>query len=70
LERLFELEFEVEEEIYDLKRRNGDNTLLSTACLREFHLCWAVMEANGSALTNKYSEGLPRLHNYGGNEWT
>jgi hypothetical protein len=28
------------------------------------------MEANGSALTNKYSEGLPRLHNYGGNEWT
>ncbi|KAJ3042591.1 Serine hydroxymethyltransferase 4 [Rhizophlyctis rosea] len=29
----------------------------------------AVMEANGSALTNKYSEGLPGARYYGGNEW-
>ncbi|KAJ3104429.1 Serine hydroxymethyltransferase, cytosolic [Physocladia obscura] len=28
----------------------------------------AVMEANGSALTNKYSEGLPGARFYGGNE--
>lgn len=28
----------------------------------------AVMEANGSALTNKYSEGLPHARYYGGNE--
>ena len=28
----------------------------------------AVMEANGSCLTNKYSEGLPGLRYYGGNE--
>ncbi|KAI9207080.1 serine hydroxymethyltransferase [Polychytrium aggregatum] len=28
----------------------------------------AVMEANGSALTNKYSEGLPGARYYGGNE--
>ncbi|KAI8912751.1 serine hydroxymethyltransferase [Gorgonomyces haynaldii] len=28
----------------------------------------AVMEANGSALTNKYSEGLPGQRYYGGNE--
>lgn len=29
----------------------------------------AVMEANGSALTNKYSEGLPGARYYGGNEY-
>jgi glycine hydroxymethyltransferase len=29
----------------------------------------AVMEANGSPLTNKYSEGLPGARYYGGNEW-
>ncbi|KAI0027669.1 glycine hydroxymethyltransferase [Vararia minispora EC-137] len=29
----------------------------------------AVMEANGSMLTNKYSEGLPNARYYGGNEW-
>ncbi|KAL3899254.1 MAG: hypothetical protein SGCHY_002170 [Lobulomycetales sp.] len=29
----------------------------------------SVMEANGSALTNKYSEGLPNARYYGGNEF-
>lgn len=29
----------------------------------------AVMEANGSVLTNKYSEGLPGARYYGGNEF-
>lgn len=29
----------------------------------------AVMEANGSCLTNKYSEGLPGKRYYGGNEF-
>ena len=29
----------------------------------------AVMEANGSCLTNKYSEGLPKKRYYGGNEF-
>ncbi|TFY77632.1 hypothetical protein EWM64_g6380 [Hericium alpestre] len=29
----------------------------------------ATMEANGSILTNKYSEGLPNARYYGGNEW-
>jgi len=29
----------------------------------------AVMEANGSCLTNKYSEGLPGKRYYGGNEY-
>jgi glycine hydroxymethyltransferase len=29
----------------------------------------AVMEANGSCLTNKYSEGLPGARYYGGNEF-
>lgn len=27
------------------------------------------MQANGSILTNKYSEGLPNARYYGGNEW-
>jgi glycine/serine hydroxymethyltransferase len=27
------------------------------------------MDANGSILTNKYSEGLPNARYYGGNEW-
>eukprot|EP00732_Lithocolla_globosa_P004440 Lithocolla_globosa_v1_NODE_4098_length_1511_cov_47.152473.p1 type:complete len:472 gc:universal NODE_4098_length_1511_cov_47.152473:1428-13(-) len=29
----------------------------------------AVMEVNGSCLTNKYSEGLPKARYYGGNEY-
>lgn len=29
----------------------------------------SVMEANGSILTNKYSEGLPGARYYGGNEY-
>ncbi len=29
----------------------------------------ATMEANGSILTNKYSEGLPNARYYGGNEY-
>jgi glycine hydroxymethyltransferase len=29
----------------------------------------AAIEANGSILTNKYSEGLPGARYYGGNEW-
>lgn len=29
----------------------------------------ATMQANGSILTNKYSEGLPNARYYGGNEW-
>lgn len=29
----------------------------------------AVMQANGSVLTNKYSEGLPGARYYGGNEF-
>lgn len=29
----------------------------------------ATMEANGSILTNKYSEGLPAARYYGGNEY-
>jgi glycine hydroxymethyltransferase len=29
----------------------------------------ATMQANGSILTNKYSEGLPNARYYGGNEY-
>ncbi|KAL9250391.1 Serine hydroxymethyltransferase 7-like protein [Drosera capensis] len=35
----------------------------------ENFVCKAVMEALGSHLTNKYSEGMPRARYYGGNEF-
>ena len=37
-------------------------------CIQNF-TSLAVMEANGSCLTNKYSEGLPGERYYGGNEF-
>ena len=44
-----------------------------TSCLEliasENFTSQAVMEANGSSLTNKYSEGLPGARYYGGNEF-
>ncbi|CAA2975104.1 serine hydroxymethyltransferase 7-like [Olea europaea subsp. europaea] len=35
----------------------------------ENFVCKAVMEALGSHLTNKYSEGMPRTRYYGGNQY-
>ena len=38
-------------------------------CLFKNLTSLATMEANGSILTNKYSEGLPGARYYGGNEY-
>lgn len=38
-------------------------------CLGQNLTSQAVMEANGTILTNKYSEGLPGARYYGGNEY-
>ena len=46
------------------------NDLLSTFFNKKQNLTSrATMEANGSILTNKYSEGLPNARYYGGNEY-
>ncbi|KAJ3122850.1 Serine hydroxymethyltransferase 2 [Nowakowskiella sp. JEL0407] len=61
---------EVEDpEIYDLvqKEKYRQFKCLELIASENF-TSQAVMEANGSALTNKYSEGLPGARYYGGNE--
>ncbi|TPX57992.1 glycine hydroxymethyltransferase [Spizellomyces sp. 'palustris'] len=61
---------EEDKEIYDLVQREKWRQY---SCLEliasENFTSQAVMEANGSALTNKYSEGLPGARYYGGNEY-
>ncbi|KAI9599216.1 serine hydroxymethyltransferase [Syncephalis fuscata] len=62
---------EVEDpEIYDLieKEKYRQFSGLELIASENF-TSQAVMEANGSALTNKYSEGLPGARYYGGNEY-
>ncbi|KAG9446044.1 hypothetical protein H6P81_012172 [Aristolochia fimbriata] len=60
----------MDEEIYDLiekeKRRQCRGIELIAS---ENFTSFAVMEALGSALTNKYSEGMPGNRYYGGNEF-
>ncbi|XP_042516356.1 serine hydroxymethyltransferase 4-like [Macadamia integrifolia] len=60
----------VDEEIFDLiekeKRRQCRGIELIAS---ENFTSFAVMEALGSALTNKYSEGMPGNRYYGGNEF-
>ncbi|KAH9268682.1 hypothetical protein BASA84_000114 [Batrachochytrium salamandrivorans] len=59
-----------DKEIYDLVQQEKWRQF---SCLEliasENFTSQAVMEANGSALTNKYSEGLPGARYYGGNEF-
>ncbi|KAJ3137961.1 Serine hydroxymethyltransferase 2 [Geranomyces variabilis] len=61
---------EEDKEIYDLiqKEKWRQYSCLELIASENF-TSQAVMEANGSALTNKYSEGLPGARYYGGNEW-
>lgn len=60
----------VDPEIHDLieheKRRQSHGIELIAS---ENFTSFAVMEALGSALTNKYSEGMPGNRYYGGNEY-
>lgn len=61
---------ETDPELYDLiqheKHRQFEGLELIAS---ENFTSRAVMEANGSCLTNKYSEGLPGKRYYGGNEY-
>eukprot|EP00834_Sanchytrium_tribonematis_P001146 NODE_25_length_41203_cov_0.917113.p11 type:complete len:371 gc:universal NODE_25_length_41203_cov_0.917113:37209-38321(+) len=56
--------------LYNLIKKEEDRQF---SCLEliasENFTSQAVMEANGSCLTNKYSEGLPNHRYYGGNEF-
>ncbi|CAG8585262.1 9067_t:CDS:2 [Ambispora gerdemannii] len=57
-------------EIYELiqKEKHRQFSGLELIASENF-TSFAVMEANGSPLTNKYSEGLPGARYYGGNEY-
>ncbi|GBC00257.1 hypothetical protein RclHR1_00380025 [Rhizophagus clarus] len=61
---------EDDKEIYDLiqKEKYRQYSGLELIASENF-TSLAVMEANGSPLTNKYSEGLPGARYYGGNEY-
>lgn len=61
---------EADPEIYDLieKEKNRQWRGLELIASENF-AGKAIMEANGSPLTNKYSEGLPHQRYYGGNEF-
>ncbi|OMH78714.1 Serine hydroxymethyltransferase 2 [Zancudomyces culisetae] len=61
---------EQDPEVYDLvqKEKHRQQSSLELIASENF-TSKAVMEANGSPLTNKYSEGLPGARFYGGNEY-
>lgn len=48
--------------------RSSDHPILTDIIIQNL-TSRATMEANGSILTNKYSEGLPNARYYGGNEY-
>lgn len=48
--------------------RSSDHPILTDIVIQNL-TSRATMEANGSILTNKYSEGLPNARYYGGNEY-
>ncbi|KAJ1971057.1 glycine hydroxymethyltransferase shm1 [Dimargaris xerosporica] len=57
-------------EIYDLVRKEQYRQYSGLELIAsENFTSQAVMEANGTCLTNKYSEGLPGARYYGGNEY-
>ncbi|CAG8644374.1 6202_t:CDS:2 [Cetraspora pellucida] len=61
---------EEDKEIYDLIQKEKYRQFSGLELIAsENFTSLAVMEANGSPLTNKYSEGLPGARYYGGNEY-
>uniref|UniRef100_A0A1D1Z011 Serine hydroxymethyltransferase n=1 Tax=Anthurium amnicola TaxID=1678845 RepID=A0A1D1Z011_9ARAE len=59
-----------DKEIYDLIQKEKYRQFSGLELIAsENFTSLAVMEANGSPLTNKYSEGLPGARYYGGNEY-
>ena len=60
---------ETDEEMYNLIQDETYRQFTGLELIASENLTsLAVMEANGSMLTNKYSEGLPGARYYGGNE--
>lgn len=56
-------------EVYDLIEAERERQFSGLEMIAsENYTSFAVMEANGSILTNKYSEGYPGARYYGGNE--
>ncbi|CAG8703817.1 4894_t:CDS:2, partial [Acaulospora morrowiae] len=61
---------EEDKEIYDIIQKEKYRQFSGLELIAsENFTSLAVMEANGSPLTNKYSEGLPGARYYGGNEY-
>jgi len=61
---------EDDKEVYDLVQKEKYRQFSGLELIAsENFTSLAVMEANGSPLTNKYSEGLPGARYYGGNEY-
>ncbi|CAG8617320.1 9987_t:CDS:2 [Dentiscutata erythropus] len=61
---------EEDKEIYDLIQKEKYRQFSGLELIAsENFTSLSVMEANGSPLTNKYSEGLPGARYYGGNEY-
>ncbi|GAB2283526.1 Serine hydroxymethyltransferase 7 [Dionaea muscipula] len=57
-------------EIFDIMEKEKNRQFRGIELIAsENFVCKAVMEALGSHLTNKYSEGMPRARYYGGNEF-
>jgi glycine hydroxymethyltransferase len=64
--RLAEIDPEVAEQIDNERRRQQDGLEMIAS---ENHTAVAIMEAQGSVLTNKYAEGYPGRRYYGGCEY-
>ena len=64
--RLAEIDPEVAEQIDNERRRQQDGLEMIAS---ENHTSVAIMEAQGSVLTNKYAEGYPGRRYYGGCEY-
>lgn len=60
----------VDNEVYSLLKKEETRARTSiTLIASENYTSKAVMQANGSFFTNKYSEGRPNMRYYGGNEF-
>jgi glycine hydroxymethyltransferase len=61
---------ELDKELFDIVMKEKERQKLGCELIAsENFTSKAVMEINGSCLTNKYSEGLPGARYYGGNEF-
>lgn len=66
MEHIFKIDKEIAEAI--IKEAERQNSKLELIASENF-VSYAVMEAMGSVMTNKYAEGYPAKRYYGGCEW-